>query len=269
MHGPDDPMHGTHTSVIRGVKAPCTNCYVTSSYSNLTYEDGSEANYDTGVMLHHAVLSDLSHIAGDVTCGYGQSLEYSFLGRRIFASGNERTGGHLPEGYGVKFGPLPLLGMLVELMNMKPEEQKVYVDVVTTYVPAGAQPMKEALPVWLDANPCSNSQHSVPEGESHTVKDWKSPFNAKILTVGGHVHDGGAGATVRNKETGKVYCESKAGYGTRPAFEGHIESMSVCSKDDLGTIRKGENFEIDGEYHTHHAMSDVMTIAIAYVRVTP
>lgn len=38
------------------VAKPCENCFVTGFKPNLAYADGSNANINTGPMLHHAVI---------------------------------------------------------------------------------------------------------------------------------------------------------------------------------------------------------------------
>lgn len=259
MHGPDQPMHGTHTSLLAPMTPPCTNCYITGIQPDMNYEDGSSANVHTGAMLHHAVFFDRSK--WDVTCGSW----VSFAGRRIFATGNERTGGTLPDGYGVKFGFLPLTYTLVELMNTKPEPQEVYVDVTMTHVPAHTPGMQEVTPVWLDADNCGNSQHSVPKGESHTRWEWESTISGTLKGAGGHIHDGGQKITLTNKDTGETMCTSEAGYGTDPHYEGRIESMTTCLGQDLGKVRKGDTLEIDSVYHSNYAQDNAMSIMVAFI----
>jgi hypothetical protein len=60
---------------------PCVDCYITSLRAGLEYPNGTIANSDTGMWLHHAVLYDFGR--KDLTC---PDLPY-----RFFASGNERT----------------------------------------------------------------------------------------------------------------------------------------------------------------------------------
>lgn len=58
-HGGGEHDH-THTTIAGPWTPPCANCYLTGVKPDLTYADGSSANYDTGVTLHHAVLFDRS-----------------------------------------------------------------------------------------------------------------------------------------------------------------------------------------------------------------
>jgi len=255
--------HGTHTTIAAPMTPPCVNCYVTSVTPDLTYRDGSSANYDTGVMLHHAVLFDRSK--KDVTCGDSRTF-YDLTGRRIFASGNERTAGTLPKGYGVKLGRTPLTWGVVELMNMTNEPQTVFFDMTIRHVPASRSGMAEVTPVWLDAANCTGrSEHAAPAGESTTTWRWQSTISGTVKAVAGHLHDGGRSIALSNTSTGRHVCTSEAGYGTDSAYMGHLESMSVCTGNRLGTVRKGQVLQLNSVYDIHHAAGDVMSIMMAFV----
>jgi hypothetical protein len=67
--------------LLPGAAAPCTDCLITFMQADLEYPDGSYANADTGMWLHHAVLVNLNE--PDAVCASEPN--------RIFASGNERT----------------------------------------------------------------------------------------------------------------------------------------------------------------------------------
>jgi len=262
-HGGGEHGHGTHTTVALPWTPPCANCYVTGIEPALTYSDGSTANYDTGATIHHAVLFDRSK--KDVTCGDGRNI-FRLTGKRIFASGNERTNLRLPDGYGVELGRAPLTWGVVEVMNMKHEPQTVFFETSFTHVPADTRGMEEVTPVWLDAANCTgDSHHSVPDGESTTTWRWKSTISGTITSAGGHLHDGGRSVTLSNASTGQHICTSKAAYGTDPAFMGHLESMSVCRRESLGTVRRGEVLQFDSLYRMGHAAGNVMSIMMAYV----
>lgn len=255
--------HGTHTTVALPWTPPCVNCYVTGIEPDLTYSDGSTANYDTRAMLHHAVLFDRSK--KDVTCGAGRKI-FRLTGRRIFASGNERTSLSLPDGYGVELGRAPLTWGVVEVMNMKHKPQTVFFETTLTHVPASTRGMEEVTPVWLDAANCTgDSHHSAPEGESMTTWRWKSTISGTITSAGGHLHDGGRSVTLSNTSTGRRICTSEAGYGTDPAYMGHLESMSVCQRESLGAVHRGDVLQLDSVYRMDRAAGDVMSITMAYV----
>ena len=42
--------------VLPNVPKPCEDCFIVRAEPDLVYDDGTPANLDTGLMLHHAVL---------------------------------------------------------------------------------------------------------------------------------------------------------------------------------------------------------------------
>ncbi|KAL2260503.1 hypothetical protein VTK26DRAFT_5465 [Humicola hyalothermophila] len=60
---------------------PCADCFITYAKAGLKYPDGSTANTNSGLWLHHVLVSNIE----------GSSQTCSLLGPPIFASGNERT----------------------------------------------------------------------------------------------------------------------------------------------------------------------------------
>jgi hypothetical protein len=96
-YGPFDvqPMgqeNGMIDFIQVGAKMPCDDCTITYLHASLEYPNGTYANANTSLWLHHIVLID--HSQTDTVCGsnfYGQ-------GQRWFASGNERTPGDISRG---------------------------------------------------------------------------------------------------------------------------------------------------------------------------
>jgi hypothetical protein len=64
------------------VIAPCQGCLITWMQAGLVNFDGSDANADTGMWLHHTVLQNNRNAARG-SC--------KMSSERFFASGNERT----------------------------------------------------------------------------------------------------------------------------------------------------------------------------------
>lgn len=60
---------------------PCQNCTVISLQAGLEYANGSYANADTGMWLHHAILVNMAR--NETSCPSAPEIS--------FASGNERT----------------------------------------------------------------------------------------------------------------------------------------------------------------------------------
>src|SRR3954452_3080276 len=77
-----------HANVVMpDVTKPCEDCFITRAEPDLVYDDGTPANLDTGLMLHHAVFFNTG--VPDTTCG--KDTFFGGLGERFLASGNERT----------------------------------------------------------------------------------------------------------------------------------------------------------------------------------
>src|SRR4051794_34806092 len=62
---------------------PCTDCLITWIRAGLEYPNGTNANADTGLWLHHTVFSNTKRKA--IICPKKR------IGDEFFASGNERT----------------------------------------------------------------------------------------------------------------------------------------------------------------------------------
>lgn len=250
--------------VLPNVEKPCEDCFILDAVPDLVYADGTSANLDTGVMLHHAVFFNPSR--PDTTCGDDEF--FSHLGERFLASGNERTHRHFPHGFGYHLGPGPV-NAIFHIMNHSAESQTVYFQYRIRWLPASTPGIRPVTPVWLDVENCRTSEYEVPEGPSSTHWTWQSNVTGRIVWAAGHVHDGGIRTTLTNASTGQHLCTAWAGYGTDPAYMGHIESMSTCAWDSLGTVREGETLDLEAVYDAPERDPAAMGIMVAFVWETP
>ena len=253
-------MPGELERVRFGVPKPCQDCYITSFTPNLIYQDGSPANLDTGVMLHHALFT--SQWRPDATCGTSRTL-WGLAGERFFASGNERTAISFPAGYGYPVRWWDSWNMLVELMNHTAVAKTVYVDVTYTYSNINA-PVKPVRPVWLDIDQCGDSQYSIPAGYSDTHWDWNVNVPGKVVAAAGHVHGHGIAVEATNEsQGGQPICRSVA---TPDPNDVHsVLSMSTCTGDPLAVVQQGQTVRLHSEYNSTHPADDVMGIMLAYI----
>jgi hypothetical protein len=250
--------------VMPNVPKPCDDCFILAAEPDLIYPDGASANLDTGVMLHHAVFFNPSRT--DTTCGGDEFFKN--LGERFLASGNERTKRRFPPGFGYHLGTGPV-NAVFHVMNHSSEPKMVYFRYKVTWLPGTTEGIRPVTPVWLDMNNCWTSEYSVPAGPSSSHWTWKSTITGRIVWTAGHVHDGGVRTTLTNATSGSHVCTAWAGYGTKPAYMGTIESMSTCVWDSLGTVREGDTLDLESVYNASEAASDVMGIMVAYVWETP
>jgi hypothetical protein len=250
--------------VLPDVAKPCENCFILGAEPNLVYEDGAAANLDTGVMLHHAVFFNTGRT--DTTCGSDEV--FGRLGERFLASGNERTRRRFPEGFGYHLGQSPV-NAVFHIMNHSSEPKTVYFSYKVRWVPDSTPGIHPVTPVWLDMNNCGTSEYAVPAGPSSRHWEWKSTVTGRIVSTGGHVHTGGIRTTLANATSGQHLCTSWAGYGTKPAYMGTIESMSVCAWDSLGTVRAGETLDLEAVYDAAAPVPDAMGIMVVHIYETP
>ncbi|HET9477348.1 MAG TPA: hypothetical protein VFP63_07655, partial [Dehalococcoidia bacterium] len=215
---------GGVTCINRTVQLPCTNCYIGAIIPNLVYSDGSTANHDTGVMLHHMVL--MSRARGDPTCppnlfgGPVQQLGALMGGNeRVFASGNERTIMDLTDdGYGYRVGSSDRWMLITDLMNMMDMAQTVYLEFTFKWT---ASTVPTVRPLWFDIDNCQDSELAMAAGYSDTHKDWRATFSGTIIETGGHGHGEAISTSLQNRNTGAYYCASVAGYHAHSDEMGH------------------------------------------------
>lgn len=249
------------------IELPCEDCWIVQAEPDLVYEDGSNANVDTGPMMHHIVFAKSG--ARDTACPWSPQ---TMVGQRVFASGNERTTRALPAGYGYRVRPGDRWNMIRDLMTLSTEEKTVYVEMKYHILPADTQ-LKELTPVWMDAGGCLLPYYNVPAGSGEHVKtwEWTSTISGKLIATGGHVHHGGTSVTLSNVTTGETYCTSVAKVGETPEFidrngNKEISSMSTCHGDPVGLVKKGDRLRITSRYTlTNHAHPNVMGIMIASI----
>ena len=271
-------MGEINNQVTLNVAKPCTGCTVTGFKANLVYADGSTANWNTGTILHHAVLMQSGTGHSDTMCpnGYGGQAGSGAL-ERIFASGNERTPVDLSaSAYGVKVGSTDQFHIVAELMNYFTSAQTVYVQITYTYATGTDSTAKKAVtPLWLDEVPCGNSEFAAPFGYSDKVANITAPISGAIVGAAGHLHDHSANLQLRDMTQNQSLCTSLPGFGETPAFidtqnKKRISSMTPCI--NAGYIAQGDNLRLNARYYIPqghmHALDGNMGIMIAYVDKT-
>ena len=272
----------TQTTILM----PCNDCLITFMQAGLEYPNGTYANTDTGMMLHHVVLTENG--GRDSTCPK--------LPSRMFASGNERTpidltvNGSSKTGYYVSANAS--MGIVAELMNENDDNRYVTVTINFEYIPGIPNGFTQLHSWWLDVTgPCGDSDEPVPANEVvfnyTTPSPYTAVYNGSVLGMSGHLHDGGVLLTV--SENNRVICNVKptygatAGYidgspmmnmpmGNMPMDMTHLSNMSTCVYP--GNFVIGDSFSISAYYNSseYPLMLDasgqpepVMGISIMYV----
>ena len=247
-----------HANVVMpDVAKPCENCFIVRAEPDLVYDDGSSANLDTGLMLHHAVFFNTGR--PDTTCG--KDTFFGRLGERFLASGNERTVKRYPDGYGYHLGRDPVTGVF-HIMNHSAETKRASFIFKVSWRPDSTPGIRAVTPLWLDENNCRTSEYDAPAGPSAKHWTWTSTVTGRIVSGGGHVHTGGVRTVLTNLTTGQRICTSWAGYGHKPAYMGEIESMSYCAWDTLGVIRAGDTLDLEADYDAAEPVPGAMGIMV-------
>lgn len=273
----------TQTAILQ----PCKDCLITFMQAGLEYPNGTYANTNTGIMLHHIVMYENGN--RDSTCPRIPS--------RFFASGNERTpidltvNGSSKTGYYIK--PNASMGLLTELMNELEDTRDVTVTVNFEYIPGMPSGFTALNSWWLDVSgPCGDSDEPVPAPPNDVIFNYTSPtpytttYGGTIVAMGGHMHDGGVLLTV--SDNGHIICNFTPTYAATPGYvDGapmnmttsypmdmdHLSNITVC--DFPGTFKEGDQFNLEVYYNsTAHPLmlnmtsgtpDPVMGISIMYV----
>jgi hypothetical protein len=261
---------------------PCTNCRITDMVPELVFADGTTANMQQGILLHHFVFFNPAN--RPLACP-GNSISEPFWG-----SGNERTHLHLPSPYGYE-NTSSSWSMLTHLVNFNSQAQTVYVQVVFRWRPIADT--DKTRPLWLDIDSFCNggdSEYTIPTGYSDTHVDWTSTVDGRVINAWGHLHDvdildptpclthcasdGGGialSAEIRGGPssdyfgpippnnpppgdlTGATLCRSEANYGTSYGLShggaGHLDTMSQCGIfTDVPAGAQPESYPPNGAY---------------------
>jgi len=278
-----------------GILMPCNDCLITFMQAGLEYPNGTYANTDTGMMLHHVVL--VENGSRDTIC--------PMLPSRMFASGNERTpidltgNGASKTGYYV--APNASMAIVAELMNENDDDRDVTVTINFEYIPGIPSGFTRVYAWWLDVTgSCTTSDEPVPANEVVFNYTAPSPYTAvyegSVLGMSGHLHDGGVLLTV--SDNNKIICNVTPTYGATPGYidsvpmnmsmgtmpmgttpmgnmpmnMAHLSNMSTCLYP--GNFAIGDKFSISAYYNTseHPLMLDasgqpqpVMGVSVVYV----
>jgi len=193
------------------VEKPCSDCNILRQVAGLEYVNGTNANIDSGLWLHHMVHFNTGPRRWDPvginggTCpgcipmdGLAAAPAYTTPNKpkpagvsaktteRFFVTGNERTPFNFfsdpkyPSAY--HLDAADKFFFLVELMNMNDQDALVYItmtyDVTDGPLPTG---WKDVKTVFLDANSCGSSEVDSPPGlHAFNINSTKHTYKPNI-----------------------------------------------------------------------------------------
>jgi plastocyanin len=201
------------------IEKPAYDGYLVRFKPDLVRADGSVPPIEE-VHLHHGTwLSILQPYAGTIP---------------FAASGEEKTIGDFPRGYGFPIGGTDTWQMLYMIHNLRPSPDLVWItydiDYIPTAVAEGDLKLKKAYPVWLDVRqgsgyPVMNVQRNFPSPGSTTCT-WPLQNCAAFDPWGALTyHQGGAQTSYGNNDWRIPSTLGKAGAftgGTLIGIGGHL-----------------------------------------------
>ncbi|KAK1060674.1 hypothetical protein LTR74_011689 [Friedmanniomyces endolithicus] len=210
-----------------GIQVPCTDCIITWMQAGLEYTNGTVANANTNLWLHHTVLANMNRTSA-VCPGPGSPDLF-------FASGNERTAMDISvsgtEQAGYYIAPGDTWVVEVELMNMLPTNQTGVLTMTYEYIQSPPSSFSHVTALWFDIGGCNGNSDqpviSTTQPFNYTSPPWVSDMSGKITFIGGHLHDGGTTLSVYRNQTDD--CNLNATYGANSAYIGGGMAMQSGS----------------------------------------
>jgi len=280
---------GMKTFSVDNITVPCTDCYITWWSAGLEYPDGSHANANTSMWLHHlGVLNTKRH---DLSCTDRDAVERSLV------SGNERQPVDLTMNGSVRELSVIVIHLLTrhrtsktgyyiaandtfhlvtELMNSVNDPRAAVVTLEWEFVRAisakGAGGFRPVRAVFLDIDgACGSftdtSDVDVPKGMSvfklGMEPGWTANISGDIITTFTHLHDGGV--LLETIKNGRVICSTVPGYGETPGFVdpmptgdhgmlgmdmgGMAHVSSMKACENLGRVEVGDVWSVSASYN--------------------
>ncbi|KAK0752757.1 hypothetical protein B0T18DRAFT_314162 [Schizothecium vesticola] len=289
--GSHDPeTMGMVTNHMFNITMPCHDCLITGWSSDLQFVNGTSANANNNMWMHHTGLMNLNRT--DLACEHWPE--------RISVNGNERSPfdftlkGTRKAGYFLRAGDE--IHQTLDVMNSATTPQSVHLVVEWEFLPAVHPAFDIVVPVWLDVkgNCLNQSTGILPTDKVFTAKGpaagWTSKVAGDLVLMVPHIHDGSTKQDVFLD--GRLVCTNVPAYGETAEFvthraagggghdhggaEGghvyHVSSVSQC--EAVGKVVPGSRFTIQSAYDMvlhegsldHHGEPEpIMAIEFLYI----
>lgn len=249
------------------IEKPPYEGYAVRVKPDLVRGDGSVPNVDV-IHLHHAVFVNLS--ADDLTS--------PGLPERFFASGEEKTIGQAPDGYGYPVRPNDVWAINHMVHNQTAATETVWITYDVDFVPADTPRGRETTavrPIWMDvrngeAYPVFDVHRGSggrdkrftypreaenPYGDGPRLNEWTLPRRANLVGAAGHVHPGGLWTDlglVRKKRATRIFRSEARYYDPNGPISWDM-SMKATKEDWRVGARKGDKLRLSATYETKRA----------------
>jgi hypothetical protein len=203
----------------------CTNCTILAAKADVTVENGTRADIDDGVYVHHILAFDISKKAPDFAnycprngknvmmnafSGFSKLPPLFLAGAAneywvwyTSPNGKENSGYHIsPKGGN--------FAVQSEIVNYKDTPQQVYLTFDLEFLPGEVG--RDSLFTMLVVTGCDSAGYRSPELQNNmTSGEWPVRSDGKLINIRGHLHDGGEAMELF--VNGKMVCRSGSVYG--------------------------------------------------------
>jgi hypothetical protein len=269
---------------------PCKECMVLYGHTSIVTKDGQMSTISNGTYLHHTATliagpgRPLDWTGGGFNCrkgempslggpgggkgiGFRQRMAHSigkrgiFPGLKLFLVGLNDNGGNrftdksgqFKSGYHIN--KYDKMMTEFEVMNYLPVKKEIYLAVEVEYIPGLSKEYKDVEFIMTNIRKCNERvDFLITEKEMRKESSgWILPYDGTIVSMMGHIHDGGNGIEINLNS--KLACNSSASYGTRPDWIMHgndgktweaLSGMEDCN--EAVPVKKGDNITIIADY---------------------
>jgi hypothetical protein len=206
---------------------------------DVTVTDAAGRPMDSKI-LHHLIVINFDR----------RQLLYR-AAERLGGAGQETGEVSVPKTIGVPMTPGTKLGMYAAWHNEGGKDiDGAYMRLVLLWTPSNQNPQPvTSMPLYMDVNLTVGGSNTfdVPPGKSSKSHEFTFPISGRILGVGGHLHDYGAGLRFEDAETGKVLID----LGVKRDSAGHILKIDrkLFGVSGQGMkIKAGHRYRVVGLY---------------------
>ena len=267
----------THETVV---SSPPVSGHLTAMDARLVTLDG-EVVPQHELMLHHVVFTN----GGTAARSRTDAACPGRLPERFFGTSEELRPLTLPRGYGYRVGVHDNWTAAWMAMNHQGRQRRVMLEYRVTV--DRDRSLRPVTPFWLGVTSCATTgdpQYTVPGGapagaEDLRSRNWRMPFNGRVVAIGGHLHGGGKALSVAQPRCAdRTLFSASAIYGAagdplyrvRPMLHEPDPKTITWFQSATGwRVNRGEELRVTAAYDAERPHMRVMGIAHVYVAADP
>jgi hypothetical protein len=165
-------------------------------------------------------------------------------------------------------------GLIADLMNMNPSSKQVWMTMYYDYVEGAGSEWADVKPVWFDVAQCGTSEvGGGSAGSSFQISSlpWSANFEGEILSVGGHIHDGGTKMDILVDK--KVACTSLPYYGSNEEARARADIIRTggvppTPGTPMPSMAKAPAGKSDAAGHSHATGQHIVAMSVCSADTT-